>query len=106
MTDFLHISYEKDENTNASGICIARVGENGTTDVLKMALDGNADILYKILTDPTIRVNKLNVKEYDKLNVKDEYEKQKNPSTNSGWSLPDNFHEMSVERQRGYLGIL
>lgn len=63
MTDFIHISYDKNEITNESGICIARVGENGTTNVLKMALDKDADILYKILTDPTIKAIKLNVKD-------------------------------------------
>jgi len=63
MTDFLYISYDKDEKTNASGICIGRMSKKGITTILKMCLDEEADILYKLLTDQTLKVNKLNVKD-------------------------------------------
>lgn len=63
MTDLLYVSYEKDEKNNETGLCVGRVGKNEVTDILKMALDDEAELLYKLLTDQTLKVNNLNVKD-------------------------------------------
>jgi len=63
MTDLLYVSYDKNEKNNETGLCVGRVGKNGLTDILKMVLDDEAEILYKLLTDQTLKVDKLNVKD-------------------------------------------
>jgi len=63
MTDLLYVPYDKDEKRNETGLCVGRVGKNGLTEILKIALDDEAEILYKLLTDQTLKVNNLNVKD-------------------------------------------
>lgn len=59
MTDFLIVSFDKNEKTNEVGICVARQTEekNGMhTSVLKMELDEQAELLYKALTDQSFKI--------------------------------------------------
>lgn len=59
MTDFLYVSYDKDEKKNETGICIGRINKKGEHEILKMELDEQAKILYKVLTDQSIKIDKL-----------------------------------------------
>lgn len=59
MTDFLYVSYDKDEKRNEIGICIGRINEKGEHEILKMELDEQAEVLYKVLTDQSIKIDKL-----------------------------------------------
>jgi hypothetical protein len=59
MTDFLYVSYDKDEKRNEIGICIGRINKKGEHEILKMELDEQAKILYKVLTDQSIKIDKL-----------------------------------------------
>jgi len=59
MTDFLIVSFNKKEETNEVGICVARQTQkkDGThTNVLKMELDEQAELLYKALTDQSFKI--------------------------------------------------
>lgn len=55
MTDLLYISYDKKESNGESGLCVGRVDADGSHSILKMELDKQADILYKLLTDQTAK---------------------------------------------------
>lgn len=55
MTDFLIVSFDKDEKTNEIGICVARQTK-AKTSVLKMELDEQAELLYKALTDQSFKI--------------------------------------------------
>ena len=50
MQDLLYVSFDKDEKNNKCGICIVRRTKDNYR-VLKMALDEQAEILYKLLTE-------------------------------------------------------
>lgn len=58
MTDFLMVSFDKDEKTNEVGICVARQTK-AKTNVLKMELDEQAELLYKALTDQSFKITEL-----------------------------------------------
>ena len=49
ISDTLTVTYDSSLDDEA-GICVARV-VNGKIDVLKMELGGQADILYRLLTE-------------------------------------------------------
>jgi len=51
MEDLLIVSFTKNDRNNEAGLCIARKDPNGDTTVLKIALDEQARILYRLLTD-------------------------------------------------------
>ena len=55
MTDFLIVSFDKNEKTNEVGICVARQTKT-KTNVLKMELDEQAELLYKALTDQSFKI--------------------------------------------------
>lgn len=55
MTDFLVVSFDKDEKTNEVGICVARRTKT-KTNVLKMELDEQAELLYRALTDQSFKI--------------------------------------------------
>jgi len=59
MTDLLYVSYDNDEKRNEIGICIGRINETGKHEILKMELDEQAEVLYKVLTDQSIKIDKL-----------------------------------------------
>lgn len=59
MTDFLIVSFDKKEETNEVGICVARQtkAKDGThTSVLKVELDEQAELLYRALTDQGFKI--------------------------------------------------
>lgn len=55
MTDFLIVSFDKDKKTNEVGICVARQTKT-KTNVLKMELDEQAELLYRALTDQSFKI--------------------------------------------------
>ena len=55
MTDFLQVSFDKDEKTNEVGICVVRQTKT-KTNVLKMELDEQAELLYRALTDQSFKI--------------------------------------------------
>lgn len=55
MTDFLQVSFDKDEHTNEVGICVVRQTKTKTY-VLKMELDEQAELLYRALTDQGFKI--------------------------------------------------
>ena len=60
MTDVLTVTYDIDEKKNEKGICIVRVEkEKASYNVIKMALDEEAETLYKLITDQTFHTKSL-----------------------------------------------
>lgn len=51
MNDLLIVSFDKNNRNNNAGLCVTRKHPDGGVTVLKMALDEQARILYKLLTD-------------------------------------------------------
>ena len=51
MEDLLIVSFDNNDRNNEAGLCVARKKPNGDTTVLKMVLDEQARILYRLLTD-------------------------------------------------------
>lgn len=51
MHDLLYVSFDKDEKKNECGICIGRQNKDGSHTILKMELDEQAEILYKLPTE-------------------------------------------------------
>lgn len=60
MTDLLYVSFDKNEKNGEVGLCVGRVNDDGSHKILKMELDEQAEILYKILTDQSIKVRAKN----------------------------------------------
>ena len=60
MEDLLYISFEKNEKNGETGLCVGRVNDDGSHTILKMELDEQAEMLYKVLTDQSVKfkVNK------------------------------------------------
>lgn len=58
MTDFLMVSFDKDEKTNEVGICVVRQTK-AKTNVLKMELDEQAELLYRALIDQDFKITEL-----------------------------------------------
>lgn len=55
MTDFLLVSFDKDKKRNEVGICVVRQTKT-KTNVLKMELDEQAELLYRALTDQSFKI--------------------------------------------------
>lgn len=55
MEDLLYVSFDKNEKNGETGLCVGRVNDDGSHSILKMELDEQAEILYKILTDQSIK---------------------------------------------------
>lgn len=56
MEDLLMVSFDKNDRNNEAGLCVARKHPNGDITVLKMELDEQARILYRLLTDQSVKV--------------------------------------------------
>lgn len=57
MTDRLYVYYDKSFKDGAA-ICVSRLSKDGITDVVKMLLDKDAEKLYKLLTDQSMKLEK------------------------------------------------
>ena len=55
MTDNLFVGYDFDERRNEKGICIRRKNQDGSYTVLKMLLDDEAEKLYRIITEQSLK---------------------------------------------------
>lgn len=55
MEDLLMVSFDKNDRNNEAGLCVAREHPSGDTTVLKMELDEQARILYRLLTDQSAK---------------------------------------------------
>lgn len=55
MEDLLIVSFDKNDRNNEAGLCVVRKHPNGDTKVLKMVLDEQARILYRLLTDQSAK---------------------------------------------------
>ena len=55
MEDLLIVSFDKNDRNSEAGLCVARKHPNGDTTVLKMTLDEQARILYRLLTDQSTK---------------------------------------------------
>ena len=51
MTDLLYVSFDKNEKNGEVGLCVCRVNDDGRQTILKMELDDQAEILYRLLTE-------------------------------------------------------
>ena len=59
MTDLLYVSFDKNEKTGETGLCVGRQTGKGEHAILKMVLDEQAELLYKVLTDQSIKVREV-----------------------------------------------
>lgn len=59
MQDLLHVSFEKNEKNGETGICIIRPSKNKNVNVLKMELDEQAELLYKVLTNQSVKIREV-----------------------------------------------
>lgn len=55
MIDLLYVSFDKDEKNGETGICIGRKKDDGSHVVLKIELDEQAEILYRLLTEQSTK---------------------------------------------------
>ena len=55
MEDLLMVSFDNNDKNNEAGLCVIRKHPNGDTKVLKIVLDEQARILYKLLTDQSAK---------------------------------------------------
>lgn len=55
MEDLLIVSFDKNDRNNEAGLCVVRKHPNGDATILKMELDEQARILYKLLTDQSAK---------------------------------------------------
>ena len=55
MEDLLMVSFVKNDRNNEAGLCVAREHPSGDITVLKMELDEQARILYRLLTDQSAK---------------------------------------------------
>ena len=55
MTDFLVVGYDFDEKKNEKGICVSRQTQDGSYTLLKMLLDDEAEKLYRIITEQSLK---------------------------------------------------
>jgi hypothetical protein len=52
MTDGLYVFFDKDEKRNEVGLTVSRIKKNReVVDIIKMELDEQAEILYRLLTE-------------------------------------------------------
>ena len=55
MEDLLIVSFDNNDRNNEAGVSVARKHPNGDITVLKMALDEQARILYRLLIDQSAK---------------------------------------------------
>ncbi len=55
MEDLLIVSFAKNDRNNEAALCVTRKYPNGDIKILKMALDEQAKILYRLLTDQSAK---------------------------------------------------
>ena len=55
MEDLLYVSFDKNEKNGEVGLCVGRANDDGSHTILKMVLDEQAEILYRILTDQSVK---------------------------------------------------
>ena len=55
MEDLLMVSFDKNDRNNEVGLCVAREHPSGDITVLKMELDEQARVLYRLLTDQSAK---------------------------------------------------
>ena len=51
MTDGLYVFFDKDEKKNEAGLTVSRIKNREVADIIKMELDEQAEILYRLLTE-------------------------------------------------------
>ena len=56
MEDLLYVSFEKNEKNGETGLCVGRTNKDGSHTILKMELDEQAEILYKVLTGQSVKI--------------------------------------------------
>lgn len=59
MTDLLYVSFDKNEKTGETGLCVGRQTGKEEHTILKMVLDEQAELLYKVLTNQSIKVREV-----------------------------------------------
>lgn len=57
MEETLFVSFDNNEIKDECGLCVFKRHKNGKIEVLKMELDEQAKILYKLLTDQSIKAD-------------------------------------------------
>ena len=57
MEEILFVSFDNNERKDECGLCVFKRHENGKIEVLKMELDEQAKILYKLLTDQSTKAD-------------------------------------------------
>ena len=51
MTDGLYVFFDRDEKRNEVGLTVSRIKNKEVVDIIKMELDEQAEILYRLLTE-------------------------------------------------------
>lgn len=51
MTDGLYVFFDRDEKTNKTGLSVWRIKNKEISNLIKMELDEQAEILYRLLTE-------------------------------------------------------
>ncbi len=59
MQDLLYVSFDKKEKNGEVGICVARHLKDGVHEILKMELDEQAELLYKVLTNQSVKIREV-----------------------------------------------
>ena len=59
MQDLLYVSFEKNEKNGETGICIVRNLKDGDCECVKMELDEQAELLYKVLTNQSVKIREV-----------------------------------------------
>jgi hypothetical protein len=60
MNDLLYISYD-DSEKDMIGVCIGRPNKDGSHSILKMELGEQAELIYKLLTEQSVKIKELGV---------------------------------------------
>lgn len=60
MQDLLYISYD-DSEKDMTGVCIGRRNKDGSHSILKMELGEQAELIYKLLTEQSVKIKELGV---------------------------------------------
>lgn len=59
MQDLLYVSFDKKEKNGEVGICVGRHLKDGDHEILKMELDEQAELLYKVLTNQSVKIREV-----------------------------------------------
>lgn len=55
MTDFLNVSFDKNERNGEVALCVGRRDDDGVYIILKTELDEQAETLYRLLTEQSAK---------------------------------------------------